>query len=345
MKIEVVRYADTLWGNGQTGNRVAGALEAAGAEVISTGIGYGQHISQDFFDRDGIDAQVYILAPDQLDAVPAKTHHKKILLSFWETPTFPTGVREDGRDWRYFLSAFDELWVTTDFNYHVFAPAHHNVSLVRVPFRPKVYQPNNNGKIRFFTVFDYASGIERKNPEAVIRAFTDAFEEGEAELIVKTRRSDSFVAENESLLSISRSDITFISDALSNEDMMRLECSVDCLISLHRSEGLGLHILDAVSCGMPTIATAFSGNADYMADPRHLLVPVSQLVPVVNRYRSWSPNDFWAEPSHNAAVKVLRYFAKNVELCRDNAAKLAEPVQTQFSPENCGQMMLNRIIK
>lgn len=345
MKIEVIRYDDTLWGNGQTGNRVAEALELAGAEVFSTGIYYGQHISQDFFNRDEIDAQIYIIAPDQLDVVPVKTNHKKILITFWEMPAFPNGSRPDGYGWRETLAAFDEIWVSSEFNYSTFSQFHDKVFKIRIPYRPKKYDNGNLGKIRFLTTFDYASSFERKNPSAAINAFKDAFEEGEAELVIKTKRSELFPVENESLLQMSRSDIIFISETLSNQEMIDLELSAHCLVSLHRSEGLGLHILDAVACGMPTIATAFSGNVDYMLDPRHMLVPLNQLVPpLIGYYNQFSnQGNLWAEPSRDAAAATLRYFAKNVDKCRLNAKILAEPVQKAFSPINCGNLMLEKL--
>jgi glycosyltransferase involved in cell wall biosynthesis len=93
-------------------------------------------------------------------------------------------------------------------------------------------------------------------------------------------------------------------------DLLRLYASCDVLVSLHRSEGLGLHLMEAMSLGKVVVATGWSGNMDFMAADNSVLIP-HELVPTASQHPSYVPEvgrdgQVWAEPDVAAAAEALR---------------------------------------
>jgi len=128
-----------------------------------------------------------------------------------------------------------------------------------------------NPMFRFVTAFDFDSSIERKNPLAVVLAFQRAFTKNErVELVVKTSNVDPRHWSNawgqwERLTAAAKSDrrIRLIASRYTNEQMAALLRDADCVVSLHRSEGFGYLMTDAMAFGIPVIASGYSGNADF----------------------------------------------------------------------------------
>ena len=62
--------------------------------------------------------------------------------------------------------------------------------------------------------------------------------------------------------------------------------SCDCYVSLHRSEGFGLTMAEAMYFGRPVIATGYSGNLDFMTEENSYLVPhtLVEIGPDANPY-------------------------------------------------------------
>lgn len=91
---------------------------------------------------------------------------------------------------------------------------------------------------------------------------------------------------------------------------MALVKAVDCLVSLHRSEGLGLHLAEAMWLGTPTIATRYSGNLDFMDDDSGLLVDF-EMTHVVGGEGVYPTSAMWAEPDIEGAADAMRRVASD----------------------------------
>jgi glycosyltransferase involved in cell wall biosynthesis len=122
-----------------------------------------------------------------------------------------------------------------------------------------------------------------------------------------------------------------------------LRCS-DCFISLHRSEGFGLGLSEAMSLGKPTIATRYGGNVDFMNESNSCLVDY-KLEPVGdNCYPHWQ-GQYWAE------ADVDQAFCYMLELLRDRHKRKRigdnAKIQTrkQLSYASIGQLYENRIFE
>lgn len=160
-----------------------------------------------------------------------------------------------------------------------------------------------------FQSFSLASSLERKNPLAAIRAFRDAFgTDPKARLVIRLSQGERYPQARRRLEDAVRAagaTVTLIA-AADHAELMALYAGSDIYVSLHRSEGFGLNLAEAMLAGRPVIATGWSGNLDFMDDASSVLLP-SKLIEVRDPQRIYSlPAARWAEPDHDAAVEALR---------------------------------------
>ena len=124
-------------------------------------------------------------------------------------------------------------------------------------------------------VFDHLSITERKNPIGVVNAFRRAFAPDEGPvLVIKTMNGHQRWPNHQRVLAAAdgRGNIRVWDEALERADQMALVAIADAMVSLHRSEGLGLHLAEAMWLGTPVVATRYSGNLDFMNDDNSLLI-------------------------------------------------------------------------
>ncbi len=175
--------------------------------------------------------------------------------------------------------------------------------------------------------FDPVSDTRRKNPEGVLQAFRLARQQApRLHLVVKLMLPRAgrlapgpAMAE---FLEAARLDpgITLIEAALEEAALHRLHVSCDAYISLHRAEGLGLGMLEAMHLGVPVVATGYSGNMSFMDEESACLVPY-QTVPLppvetaaYQAVAAFGPT--WAEPDVAAAADHLVRLASDPGYCR-----------------------------
>src|SRR6185437_8017250 len=199
-------------------------------------------------------------------------------------------------------------------------------------------------KFLFLTAFDVLSVTERKNPLAAIRAFEKAFGPNPGcQLIIKVNNSRAGVEYVEMLRSACHSDSILIFDSvIRREEMDALTNCVDCIVSLHRSEGFGLLIAEAMYLGKPVIVTNYSGNTDFTRPDNSMLVDY-KLIPVGHNCAPYDPTSLWADPDVDHAAAHLRTIAQDKDL-RLRIAKAGEEfVREALSPETVGKAMRRRL--
>jgi len=163
-----------------------------------------------------------------------------------------------------------------------------------------------DGILRCLFIFDMASSYERKNPLAAIEAFTKAFPDGGAELTLKVSQAGADpLRHREIMQAASRPGIRVVTEMLSDIDLEKLYLAHDVYLSLHRSEGYGLTIREAMLCGLHVVAVGWSGNMDFMHGERVHPVPYA-LVPVRARGSMRGMEPRWAEADTDAAAQILR---------------------------------------
>lgn len=235
------------------------------------------------------------------------------------------------------LAFVDEIWVGSMFNQRAFQSITElPVRLIPVPLqtpkpsgrdRMSFGLPEN--RIIFLCTFDLMSVVERKNPFDVITAFRQAFDDGEGPVLVVKATSGQqrwISLERVRIAASGRSDIIIFDEYLSMSDQHALIAAADCLVSLHRSEGLGLHLAEAMALGVPVIATNYSGNLDFM-DVFCAAMIDFQLVPVTNGEGVYAEPARWAQPDVVQASEWMRKLASDDVLRR----RLGEAGRTKIA--------------
>jgi hypothetical protein len=168
----------------------------------------------------------------------------------------------------------------------------------------------HDGKLRCLFIFDMGSSVPRKNPQAVIAAFVRAFTPEEAALTIKAIQPEADAAawQNLQTLAAPHPHVRLITDWLDDAALDGLFLEHDVYLSLHRSEGYGLPLREAMLRELYVVATGWSGNMDFMEGGRAFAVPYT-LVPVNGFGRVFGniPNARWAEPDVAKAAEILRH--------------------------------------
>jgi glycosyltransferase involved in cell wall biosynthesis len=162
-----------------------------------------------------------------------------------------------------------------------------------------------------------ASSLARKNPAGAIEAFSRGFAgRSDARLILRCGGGEAYPAALQELkraVRDARAPVTLL-DADGWGQLLDLYAAADAYLSLHRSEGFGLNLAEAMLSGLPLIATAWSGNLDFMDEASAALVP-ARLVPVRDPQGVYRPRDGrWAEPDLDAAAEWLRKLRSDCDL-------------------------------
>ncbi|MGV6875756.1 glycosyltransferase [Pseudochelatococcus sp. B33] len=226
----------------------------------------------------------------------------------WELPRWP-------RELEFCFSLVDEVWAISA---HV-RGAYELASPVPVVHMPSAVTAEPveasrkrfglpDGKFVFLTYFDALSSFHRKNPMAAIEAFRDAFPgDDSVRLVVKVMRGAADGARMDELNAAAKADsrLIVVDAVLKRHDLLQLLASSDCLVSLHRAEGFGRSLAEAVLLGRKVVATYWSGNVDFALAGNQLLVE-ADMVDVPAGHYPWADGQYWAEPRHSAAVEALR---------------------------------------
>ena len=243
----------------------------------------------------------------------------------------------------------DEIWTGSDFVARAFrAVTSKPVRCVPLPVtKPEPSTRDRAGfglpddRFVFVTTFDQFSVPERKNPFGVIDAFTRAFAEDEGPILwIKTMNGERGWRNHERLLlaAAGRSDIVVWDAHLGRADQMAVLDVSDCLVSLHRSEGLGLHLAEAMWLSKPVIATRYSGNLDFMDDACAALVDY-ELVPVRHGDGIYPDVAMWAEPDLEQAASWMRRLVDHPSLAADLGRAARAKMQSQASAADAGRNM------
>jgi glycosyltransferase involved in cell wall biosynthesis len=286
------------------------------------------------------DTNVLCLQPDELSAFAASAgarvfaNRTTVGLWFWESTALAPRYRPA-------LRLLDRIWVLSEFVRHALAPeTSAPVRVIPVPFDGRPVEPIAREDLGlppdgflFLAMIDLISA-RRKNPHAVIEAFCRAFApESGPKLVLKTingrDRKPRVLAELEAAAA-GRDDIVITDGYVSERERDAMIAACDCLVSLHRAEGLGLPILEAMWLGKPVIATGYSGNLDFMDDTSSYLVPF-RLVPVPESEMIHAAEARWAEPSAEVASSYMLRVVNVPEEAREIGAVARKKVVTRFS--------------
>lgn len=238
----------------------------------------------------------------------------------WELSQWP-------KDWALMLDLVDEVWVSTWHTYKALAdlcpkPLVHMpmaVELAEVmPFKDKASARRHfklpTGATLFCFSFDLNSSIHRKNPQACVDAFLRAFPKAktgrnDVGLVIKCHKPKQKNAEWDKLKRLAAKDsrIHIVEGTLPKPELLALYKACDCFLSLHRAEGFGRGIAEALQLGMHVITTGYSGNVDFCQPPYADLVDY-QLIPIEPGQYRFGEGQVWADPDVDHAAALIRRF-------------------------------------
>ena len=139
-----------------------------------------------------------------------------------------------------------------------------------------------------------------------------------------------------------REDIVLRDGYVSAEERDSYIAACDCYVSLHRSEGLGLTMAEAMACGKPVIATGYSGNLEFMREHDSLLVPY-RLVDVPDTWWAHAPGAMWAEPDVGAAARMMRRVWEHPEEAQAIGQAGTRAIVERFAPERTAAFIADRL--
>ncbi|MCW2526454.1 MAG: hypothetical protein JWM76_1314 [Pseudonocardiales bacterium] len=319
----VVAYADAELGVGEAGRRLSKAVLQIGLPTEVVGVGgvmsreHHRHL-HDVRRTPSFDNAVICVNADQLERVghavglPASVERRgaRVGLWFWEADRIPD-------TWRSSFALLDQVWVASEYTRVVLdriglCPVH----LIRLPVFPRsaptTYRRSMVGlpedSFTFLCTYDFFSIVRRKNPVDVIRAYISAFGPRDgAALVLKSinghlREEELAIVRREAAR---RPDIHIIDGYRRAGEMAAMIELADCVVSLHRSEGYGLNLVDAMTVGTPVIATGYSGNMTFMDADSAFLVPYEEVEVGEGAY-PYPVEARWAQPDVEAASAIMR---------------------------------------
>lgn len=264
---------------------------------------------------------------------------------YWETEEFPRG-------WRDRFAYFDEIWVASEFCRASIA-RESEIPVVVVP--PAVImessrlstlssQPTTPGSFRFLTICDADSVPERKNPLGAVRAFARAFS-GNRSVSLTVRIANAVNAPGlvETLEAAAcEARVEIDTSPLERGGIERLLAGCDAYVSLHRSEGFGLPIAEAMALGKPVVATAYSGPRDFLDEATGY--PVRWTPAVQERALPPYPaGTRWAEPDEaHAADALSRVVSDRAESARRGEAGRRR-IESSYGLEAAGRRVAERL--
>ena len=201
--------------------------------------------------------------------------------------------------------------------------------------------------MKFLFIFDANSSIERKNPEGVISAFAKAFQgKPEAKVVNLVLKIGGFErAEHADRVrrlmqqaNKSGLDIRFDGRHLSRNELMRLIADADCYVSLHRAEGFGYTMAEAMFYGVPVIASGYSGNLEYMDSTNSFLVPCEETF-VRSPDGPFQRGSIWGEPDLTAAADFMRFVVANAAKAREVGSLGSATVRRKLSASAVAETM------
>lgn len=253
----------------------------------------------------------------------------------WELPQWPTAF---GRVHQF----VDEIWAQSRFVQTAFrklgdTPVHHMPMAVDIPtptqrVRGRFGLPEDD--FLFYLMFDGNSWLTRKNPLAGVQAFQKAFDASVSSvgLVIKgmnIRESDPIWKRIRDIASRDPR-IHIVSEKLTRQDSINFMASLDSYISLHRSEGFGRVIAEAMLLGQPVIVTNFSGNVDYCDAETAFLVD-GELAPLRAGDYLFHEGQYWCDPDVPQAVQQIRRVFEDVEARTRIAAAGQQRLRQDYS--------------
>ncbi len=363
--VNLIGLLRTQNGLGEHARAVRKGLEAAGILLLAKDCSFSGAISEEGDgapvacapDKAAYGTNLFCFNPPQIfnsfAEMPAALTQRRynIGYGYWELPRYP-------QEWLRSMNLLDEIWAPTQFLHRaISARASRPVVHMPIPLEmeippaaPRVQFGLPDAAFLFLFSFDVFSNTARKNPQAAIAAFQQAFPLGRSDvgLVIKVsthahmdaNRQEAFAALE--ALAAQDSRVHLVNRMLSRTELSQLMQCCDAYVSLHRAEGLGLGMAESMLLGRPVIATGYSGNMDFTL-PAHACLVDYRMIPVGSgEYYDWE-GQHWAEPDIAHAAAHMARLAENPEEARALGLKGRAYLRRHFSAQIVGARYRERL--
>jgi glycosyltransferase involved in cell wall biosynthesis len=355
--VNLVGYFNHVIGLGESARKLARALASAGVPHATAALALPPNVpllpeaNTEWLEdaRLPFDVTVLWCNPDRygIDIDLAALPGRKLVGRWaWELPELP-------KSWRDGTSRLCEIWTPSQFVADA-VRASVDVPVTVIPMaidpappdvvldRERWSAPRDRPLFTF--IFDHASSDARKNPTGAINAFSRAFKDGEATLVIKTINAAAHPDDHRQLetAASAHASIHVFDAALPGAERSALLAGCDCYVSLHRSEGFGMTIAEAMAWARPVIATDFGGSAGFLS--RRTGYPVrwtpARVGPGVPIY----PEDgYWAEPDLDRAAALMRKVVASPDAAARRGRRAAKWIARKHAPATVGHAVAHEL--
>jgi glycosyltransferase involved in cell wall biosynthesis len=357
--VNLAGYFQSEKGVGEGARAVVRALQASGIpyvlnNVVESGSANQDHTLNGFSNANPYAINLVLVEAGQAEhfhhAVGPRYFQGRVTIAYWnwELEVFPP-------QWRDAFEIFDEIWTPSTFTQRAIA-ASSPIPVLCVPYAVSVPAEGDAAAARrvldlpndpfvFLFAFDFQSFMERKNPLATVRAFQRAF--GDADnvcLVLKTvhgREVPEAFAQLQAACA-GQKNVCVFDAVLDRGEMIALVRASDAVVSLHRAEGFGLLLAEAMALGKPAVATAYSANTDFMTDANSLLVRYRRLGSETD-HGPYRHGLIWADPDIGHAAELMRRLVREESLTRRLGDQAREDMAREYNPARIGRIINERL--
>jgi glycosyltransferase involved in cell wall biosynthesis len=354
--VNVVGFFRAEFGHGEAGRRIFAGIELAQIPHATITVKTPHHREKHPFtargERPTYATNIVCLNPEhmlefaQSGGAELFLDHYTVGVWCWEASRFPDSFRPA-------FDLVDEIWVASDYVAQIFADATDKAAYV-FPMPVEVAPPPPLSRAQlglpedrfvFLFAFDFFSTLERKNPFGLIEAFSRAFAPGEGPvLVIKTINGHKQAAELKRLVQAAseHADIRVVDEYVSGAEMRGLIANCDCFASLHRSEGFGFSLAEAMAYEKPVIATGYSGNMTFMNDENSYVVGFG-LTPIPPGIPNYPTGALWADPDLDEAATAMRRVVDHPDEVRERGRRGRETIEARHSLERTAEFVRSRV--